>query len=70
MLSVSKTKVLILDYRKKQPEQAPINNDSTVVEWVESFKFLGVHITNKLTWSKHTKMVVKRTRHNLSPSGD
>ena len=27
---------------------------------VESFKFLGVHITNKLTWSKHTKTVVKR----------
>ena len=29
------------------------------VEQVESFKFLGVHITNKLTWSKHTKTVVK-----------
>jgi hypothetical protein len=27
---------------------------------VESFKFLGVHITNKLEWSKHTKTVVER----------
>ena len=26
----------------------------------ESFKFLGVHITNKLSWSKHIKKVVKR----------
>jgi hypothetical protein len=30
------------------------------VEQVESFKFLGIHITNKLTWSKHTKTVMKR----------
>jgi hypothetical protein len=37
------------------------------VEQVESFKFLGVHITNNLTWSKHTKTVVKRARQNLFP---
>ena len=34
---------------------------------VESFKFLGVHITNKLTWSKHTKTVVKWARQNIFP---
>ena len=32
-----------------------------------SFKFLGVHITNKLLWSKHTKKVVKRARQHLFP---
>jgi predicted acetyltransferase len=37
------------------------------VEQVESIKFIGVHITNKLTWSKHTKTVVKRARQNLFP---
>jgi hypothetical protein len=37
------------------------------VEQVENFKFLGVHITNKLTWSKHTKTVMKRARQNLFP---
>jgi hypothetical protein len=36
------------------------------VEWVESFKFLGVHITNKLSWSKHTKTVVKRAQQHFS----
>uniref|UniRef100_A0A8K9UCI4 Reverse transcriptase domain-containing protein n=1 Tax=Oncorhynchus mykiss TaxID=8022 RepID=A0A8K9UCI4_ONCMY len=39
--------------------------DRAAVEQVESVKFLGVHITNKLTWSKHTKIVVKRARQNL-----
>jgi hypothetical protein len=37
------------------------------VEQVESFKFLGVHITNKLEWSKQTKTVVKRARQSLFP---
>ena len=37
------------------------------MEQVESFKFLGVYLTNTLTWSKHTKTVIKRARQNLFP---
>ena len=47
--NVIKTKEMIVDYRKKRTEHAPILIDGAVVEQVESFKFLGVHITNKLT---------------------
>ena len=57
---------LIVDYRKRWAEQAPINMYGAVVERVESFKFIGVHITNKLLWSKNTKTVVKRARQHLS----
>ena len=59
-LNVRKTKELIVDYCKRRAEQAPINIDGAAVELVESFKFLGVHITNKLSWSKQTKTVVMR----------
>ncbi|TQW86691.1 alkylated DNA repair protein domain-containing protein, partial [Clostridioides difficile] len=52
---------------KGEPEHAPILIDGAVVEQVESFKFLSVHITNKVSWSKHTKTVVKRARQSLSP---
>jgi hypothetical protein len=55
-LNVSKTKELIVDY---------INR--AVLERVESFKFLSVHITNKLLLSKHTKTVVKRARQHCFP---
>jgi hypothetical protein len=37
-LNVSKTNELIVDYRKRRAEQAPINIDGVVVERVESFK--------------------------------
>ena len=56
---------MIVDYRKKRTEHAPILIDGAVVEQVESFKFLGIHINNELEWSKHTKTVVKRARQSL-----
>ena len=66
-LNVIKTKEIIVDYRKRRTENAAILIDGAAVEQVVSFKFLGVHITNKLTWSKHTKTVVKRAQQNLFP---
>ena len=62
-----KTKKMIVEYRKKRTEHAPTLIDRAVVEQVESCKFLSVHITNKLSWSKHTKTVVKRARQSLFP---
>ena len=59
-LNVSKTKQLIVENRKRKAKHALININGAVEERVESFKFLGVHITNKLSWSKHTNTVVKR----------
>jgi hypothetical protein len=41
-------KKMIVEYRKRRTEHAPILINRAVVEQVESFKFLGVHITNKL----------------------
>ena len=67
-LNVSKTKELIMDYRKRRAKQAPINIDEAVVERVESFKILGVHITYEQSSSKHTKTVVKRYHNTFSPS--
>jgi hypothetical protein len=63
---VIKTKEIV-DYGKKRTEHTPILINGAVVELVESIKFLAVHITNKLTWSEHTKTVVKRARPNLFP---
>ena len=56
-----------MDNRKWRTEHTPILIYGAVVEQVESFKFLGVHINNKLEWSKHTKTVVKRARQSLFP---
>ena len=49
--NVIKTKEMIVDYRKKRTEHAPIL----------------IHISNKLSRSKHTMTVMKRARQNLFP---
>jgi hypothetical protein len=56
-LNVNKTKKMFVNFMKQQREQPPIH-DGTVVERVESLKFLGVHIMDKLKWSTHTDRVV------------
>lgn len=55
--------------QEKKDRAHPHPHWQAVVEQVESFKLIGVHITNKLTWSKHTKTVLKRAWQNLFDMG-
>jgi hypothetical protein len=47
-LNFNKTKEMIVDFRKQQREHPPNHIDGTVVEKVEGFMFLEVHIIDKL----------------------
>uniref|UniRef100_A0A6I8QMV9 Reverse transcriptase domain-containing protein n=1 Tax=Xenopus tropicalis TaxID=8364 RepID=A0A6I8QMV9_XENTR len=66
LLNVSKTKELIVDFSTKQVRnyQTPIINKSPV-ERVDSFRYLGVHITQDLSWSCHINTVVRKARQRL-----
>ena len=61
-----KTKELIVDYRKRRGvEHAPLSSNRTTVERVSSFRFLGVHISDDLTWTHHTDSIRKMARQWL-----
>ena len=51
VLNVSKTKEIVVDFRKSKsvPSTHIVNNSE--VEIVDSFTFLGIHITSNLSWS-------------------
>jgi hypothetical protein len=51
---------LIVDYRKRRAEHAPIHNSGAVVERVESFKFF-------LSWAKQTNTIMKSAQQHLFP---
>ena len=53
-LNIAKTKELILDFRRNRAPPAPLYINGEGVERVQSFKFLGVHISADLSWSVNT----------------
>ncbi|KAK1789961.1 hypothetical protein P4O66_002282 [Electrophorus voltai] len=65
LLNVSKTKELIVDCSKKQERHyQPVRISGTTVERVD-FRYLGVHISQDLSWSRHTNSLAKKARQHL-----
>ncbi|KAI3376661.1 hypothetical protein L3Q82_016480, partial [Scortum barcoo] len=55
-------------YREEEEERehAPLSiNGTSTVERVSSFRFLGVHISEDLTWTHHTDFITKSARQRL-----
>lgn len=64
-LNIGKTKEIILDFRKKKTDLAPLYIKGELVERVPVFKLLGVYITENLTLSTNMKAVIKKCHHCL-----
>ena len=69
-LNVNQTKEIVIDFRKCKEEHAPVYINGQEVERVKSFKFLGVQITNNLSWSPHADTIVKKVHHASTSSED
>ncbi|KAK1804046.1 hypothetical protein P4O66_020091, partial [Electrophorus voltai] len=66
LLNVSKTKEVIVDCSKKQERHyQPVRINETTVEREDNFRYLGVHISQDLSWSRHTNSLAKKTRQRL-----
>ena len=66
LLNVSKTKEVIVDYRRLQGERhTPIYIGGIAVERVSCFRFLGINISVDLSWSHHIGVVTKTARQRL-----
>ncbi|KAI4905235.1 hypothetical protein NFI96_008737, partial [Prochilodus magdalenae] len=64
-LNVSKTKELIIDFRKGGGTHTPLNTGGMLVERRSSFKFLGVHLAEDLTWTTNTSHLVRKAQQRL-----
>ncbi|KAK1788559.1 hypothetical protein P4O66_002421 [Electrophorus voltai] len=55
-----------MDYSKKQEwHYQPVRISGTKVERVDSFRYLGVHISQDLSWSRNTNSLAKKARQRL-----
>ncbi|KAK3538532.1 hypothetical protein QTP86_006696 [Hemibagrus guttatus] len=65
-LNATKTKELIVDFQKSNSSRhSPIYINGSEVERVSSFKFLGVHISEDLSWHQNTSTLVRKAQQHL-----
>ena len=65
VLNVEKTKEMIVDFRRSKTKHTRLCISNREVEKVENIKFLGVQISDNLSWSKNTTGLVKRAQQRL-----
>ncbi|KAK3543871.1 hypothetical protein QTP70_030035, partial [Hemibagrus guttatus] len=66
LLNTSKTKELIVDFRREKGRtHDPIHINGMAVECVSSFKFLGTHISEDLSWTTDTSSLVKKAHQRI-----
>ncbi|TWW71656.1 hypothetical protein D4764_16G0001530 [Takifugu flavidus] len=51
-INTSKTKEVVIDFSRKASHTAPVNIQGLDIEIVEEYKYLGVHLNNKLDWTQ------------------
>lgn len=64
-LNVSKTKELIIDFRRKKHVIDPITIKGETIEQVDSYKYLGITIDSKLQWGEHISNTLKKVNKRL-----
>ncbi len=64
-LNVSKTKEVVMDFWRNSVDHPPLTIDGSTVERVSSTKFLGVHITEDLTWTTSVTSLNKKGQQRL-----
>ncbi|KAK2182508.1 hypothetical protein NP493_352g03041 [Ridgeia piscesae] len=64
-LNVSKTKEMCIDFRRNRTVISPIVINGEPVEQVDSFKYLGVILDEKLSFTEHVTAVQKKFQQRL-----
>ena len=64
-LNVSKTKEMIVDFRRNKSPISPLFINNTEVERISSFKFLGTYISDDLNWNINLNQILKKAKQRL-----
>ncbi|KAK0154368.1 putative RNA-directed DNA polymerase from transposon BS [Merluccius polli] len=64
-LNVQKTKEIVVDFRRASTQHPPLTINGDAVERVSSTKFLGVHLTEDLSWSCNTASLAGKAQQRL-----
>ena len=64
-LNVSKTKEMVIDFRQARSDPQPVDIKGSAVARVETYKYLGIVLNNKLSWGDHVDLIVKKLNSRM-----
>uniref|UniRef100_A0A3B1JXG3 Reverse transcriptase domain-containing protein n=1 Tax=Astyanax mexicanus TaxID=7994 RepID=A0A3B1JXG3_ASTMX len=64
-LNISKTKEMVVDFRRSGPPLQPVSIEGVDVETVKTYKYLGLQLDNKLDWSTNTDTLYRKGQSRL-----
>ncbi|KAI2650641.1 putative RNA-directed DNA polymerase from transposon BS [Labeo rohita] len=64
-LNTKKTKEIIVDFRRHSTDLAPLYINGEGVERVHTFRFLGVFISDNISWTVNTTAIIKKAQQRL-----
>ncbi|KAI3368409.1 hypothetical protein L3Q82_008094 [Scortum barcoo] len=65
-LNTSKTKELVIDFGRSRPRpRPPVLLEGAEVEAVDSYRYLGLWLDNKLDWTTHTSHLYGKTQSRM-----
>ena len=64
-LNVTKTKEMVIDFRKNNTVPDPVLLKGENVERVKSYKYLGTTIDQSLSWKENTQFILKKANSRL-----
>ncbi|TWW81783.1 hypothetical protein D4764_01G0015980 [Takifugu flavidus] len=64
-LNTSKTKELVIDFGRDRPRPRPVQIGTEEVEGVQTYKYLGLWLDNRLDWTSNTRQLYKNTQSRM-----
>ncbi|TWW63630.1 putative RNA-directed DNA polymerase from transposon BS [Takifugu flavidus] len=64
-INTNKTKEVVIDFSRKASHTAPVNIQGLDIKIVGEYKYLGVHLNNKLDWTHNTDALYKKGQSHL-----
>ncbi|KAI4897529.1 hypothetical protein NFI96_003922 [Prochilodus magdalenae] len=65
LLNTSKTKEMVLGFRRARPLTQPVFIEGVEVEMVRTYRYLGLHLDERLDWSANTDILYRKGQSRL-----
>ncbi|KAI4890783.1 hypothetical protein NFI96_007798 [Prochilodus magdalenae] len=65
LLNTSKTKEMVVDFRRARPLTQPVFIEGVEVEMVRTYRYLGLHLDERLDWTANTDILYRKGQSRL-----